>query len=186
MQAQNIRPMRQISSPLPDIAGLGGALAGLAGGLAMAITAAIIAWISGGDIWMIPKQIAAMVYGEAAILEPGFVAGPVIVGSLLHVITSATLGAIYGILSRRVLHLPTDFGTPLLTGLIYGMLVWMVAYFVVLPVVNPYLLSGYDPVFMVQHIVFGTVMGLVYMMLRPAPYTDFDAQQLRHNHGRWN
>jgi hypothetical protein len=69
-----------------------------------------------------------------------------------------------------VLRLTSDFGTPLLTGLIYGMLVWMAAYFVILPVFDPLLLESYAPAFIIQHLVFGLVTGLVYTWLRPYPY----------------
>jgi hypothetical protein len=109
------RTMRRVS-PLPDVVGLGGALAGLAGGLAMAIVAAVISASIGQDIWRQPKLIAAMFYGPAA-AQDGFVAAPVLAGSLVHMAVSALLGAIFGIVTRRVLHLTSDFWTPLLTGL---------------------------------------------------------------------
>jgi hypothetical protein len=166
--------VRPVVSPLPDIIGLGGALAGLGGGLAMAIVAAIISASLGGDIWLEAKQIAAVVYGSSVAAQPGFVAGPVLVGTLLHLIVSAALGALFGIVTRRVLHLTSEFGTPLLTGLIYGMLIWLVGYFVVLPLVNPLLLETYAPAFIVQHLVYGAVTGLIYTWLRPKPYNEFE------------
>src|SRR6266542_2991858 len=145
---------------LPDVVGLGGALAGLGGGLAMAVVAAIIATSMGQDIWQEAKQIAAIVYGPAALAQPGFDAGPVLVGSLIHLVVSALLGALFGILTRRVLRLTSDFWTPVLAGLIYGMLIWLVAYFVVLPLLNPALLDLYAPAFIVQHLVYGMVTGV--------------------------
>jgi hypothetical protein len=155
---------------LPDIVGLGGAVAGLGGGLAMSIAGAIISASLNGDIWLEAKQIAGVIYGPAAAAQPGFIAGPVIVGTLLHLIASAILGAIFGILTRRVFHLPSEFGTPLMAGLIYGLLIWMVAYFVVLPAFNPPLRETYAPAFIVQHLVYGAVTGLLYTWLRPLPY----------------
>src|SRR5262245_36566822 len=163
--------VRPAVSPLPDIVGLGGAIAGLGGGLAMAIVGAIISASLDGDIWLEAKQIAMVVYGPAATAQPGFVAGPVIVGTLLHLIVSAALGAVFGILTRRVFHLPSDFGTPLMAGLIYGLLVWMAAYFVVLPSFNPPLRETYAPAFVIQHLVYGAVTGLLYSWLRPQPYS---------------
>lgn len=159
-------------SPLPDIMGLGGALAGAAGGLAMAGVAALISLSLGGDIWLEAKQISAIVLGQQVGQQAGFAAGPVIVGSLIHMVMAVLMGAAYGILSRRVFKLPTEFGTPLLTGLIYGMLTWMVAYFIVLPIFNPVLLQTYAPAFIVQHLVYGLVTGLVYTVLRPQPYIE--------------
>lgn len=162
------------TSPLPDIIGLGGAVAGLAGGLAMAVVAALISFSIDGNIWLESKQIAAIVYGPAVAETPNFAPGPVIIGSFIHMLVAVLLGALYGILSRRVFKLPSDFGTPVLTGLIYGMVVWMVAYFVALPLVNPTLLETYAPAFIIQNIVYGVVTGLVYTVLRPHPYTESD------------
>ena len=162
--------VRPAVSPLPDIVGLGGAIAGLGGGVAMAIVGAIISASLNGDIWLESKQIAAILYGPAATAQAGFVAGPVIVGTLLHLIVSAVLGALFGITTRRVLHLTSEFGTLLMAGLIYGLLIWMAAYFVVLPSFNPSLRETYAPAFVVQHLVYGAVTGLIYTWLRPQPY----------------
>src|SRR6476646_4837324 len=82
------------ASHLPDVIGLGGAIAGLAGGVAMAVVAALLSASMGQDIWHEPKRIAAIVYGPAALATSGFDPGPVLLGSLLHLIVSALLGAI--------------------------------------------------------------------------------------------
>jgi len=161
---------RSAASTLPDVIGLGGAIAGLAGGLAMAVVAALLSASMGQDIWHEPKRIAAIVYGPAALAASGFDLGPVLLGTLLHLLVSALLGAIFGIVTRRGLHLTSDFGTPIMAGLVYGLLIWMVAYFVVLPQLNPALLEVYPPAFIIQHVAYGVVLGLVYMWLRPQPY----------------
>jgi hypothetical protein len=145
-------------------------VAGLAGGVAMMIVAALLSVSMGQDIWHESKRIAAIVYGPAAFAQPGFQFGPVLVGTLIHLCVSALLGALFGIVTRRWLHMTSDFGAPVLAGLIYGMLIWMVAYFVVLPLLNPTLLEVYAPAFIIQHVVYGVVLGLVYMWLRPQPY----------------
>jgi hypothetical protein len=152
------------------VVGLGGAIAGLIGGLSMALVGAIISASVGGDIWLEAKQIAAVVYGSAAAAQPGFEAGPVLVGTLLHLLVSTILGALFSIVTRRLFHLTSEFGTLLMAGLIYGMLIWLVGYFAVLPLVNPLLRETYAPAFIVQHLVYGSVTGLIYSMLRPQPY----------------
>jgi hypothetical protein len=40
----------------------------------------------------------------------------------------------------------------------------------VLPLLNPALLEVYTPAFIIQHVAYGVVLGLVYMWLRPQPY----------------
>jgi hypothetical protein len=161
---------RAAVSPLPDIIGLGGALAGLAGGLAMALVAALMSFAQGQEIWREAKAIASVGLGAQAAAQAGFVALPVLLGTLLHLITAMLLGALFGIVTRRWLHLPSDFGIPLVAGLSYGLLVWLIAYFVVLPLVDPWLLDSYAPAFIVQHIVYGSVTSLCYAWLRPSPY----------------
>jgi hypothetical protein len=82
---------RQVSAPLPDGFGLGGALAGLVGGLAMTIGAALLAGSYGYDIWFQLKAIASLALGPAAIMQAGFVAGPVLVGLAIHLAVAALL-----------------------------------------------------------------------------------------------
>jgi uncharacterized membrane protein YagU involved in acid resistance len=91
-------------------------------------------------------------------------------GTVIHLGLSALFGLIFGFLSCRVLKLTTDFGLPLLTGMIYGMLIWMLAYFIVLPQLDSALLDTYVPAYIIQHIVFGIVTGLLYTFLCPCPY----------------
>lgn len=152
---------------LPDIVGLGGAIAGLVGGLAMALAGFLMARASGEDIWFAPKQIAAAFVSTPMSEQPGFVLWPVVAGSLMHLLFSVVLGALFGIVTRRMLHLPSRFGLPLVTGLIYGLAIWLIVYFVFLPVMNPQLLHIYAPMFIIQHIVYGVVLGAVYSVLRP-------------------
>jgi hypothetical protein len=38
------------------------------------------------------------------------------------------------------------------------------------PLLDPALMELYAPAFIIQHVVYGVVLGLVYMWLRPQPY----------------
>jgi hypothetical protein len=154
------------TSPLPDIVGLGGAVAGIGGGIAMALVGALIALATGTDVWLAPKLIASAIGGSANV-SPGFELGPVALGSLLHLINSALLGALFGIVVRRIFKLPSSFGIPLVSGLIYGLAIWFVAYFMVLPILNPGLSAVYAPAFIIQNLTYGVVLGILYSYLRP-------------------
>ena len=167
MNRSTTLPTIERQSVLPDIAGLGGAIAGLIGGLAMALAGFLMALASGEDIWYAPKQIAAAFVSTPLSEQPGFVLWPVVAGSLMHLLFSVVLGAVFGIVTRRLLHLPSRFGIPVVTGLIYGLTIWLIAYFVFLPVMNPQLLHIYAPIFIIQHIVYGVVLGATYSLLRP-------------------
>jgi Family of unknown function (DUF6789) len=160
---------RRAVSRYPDMLGLSGALAGLVGGIAMTIGAALLDGSYGYDIWFQLKVIASLVLGPAAIAQAGFVAGAVLVGLLIHLAVSALLGALFGIVTRQILRLPSDFGIPPVTGLVFGLLIWLAAYFVV-PALAPQLMAVYAPAFIIQHIIYGTVTSTVYAVLRPQPY----------------
>lgn len=155
---------------LPDVPGLGGAIAGLGGGLAMIAAAALLTGASGGDVWLEPREIAAPLVGMGS---PAGVA----LGTLLHFLIAGLLGAVFGIVKRRVLRLPSDYGVPVVAGLSYGIMLWAIAYFVVLPVLNPALLDTYAPSFVIQHMIYGVVTGMLYSVLRPAPYAQMHTKR---------
>ena len=158
-----------VARPTSLSIGLRSAIAGLGGGIAMAVVAALIAISRQGDIWLEAKQIAAVVYGPTAITQPALATNAVLLGTIIHLAASALLGLLFGLL-YRMLKLTTDFGLALLTGLIYGMLIWLLAYFVFLPQIDSALLETYVPAYIVQHLVYGLVTGLLYTWLCPQPY----------------
>ncbi len=155
---------------IPDVVGLGGAVAGFLAGAVMVLFSPILSLLTGINIWDPPKIIAATVYGPAVMDQPGFVAGPVITGTIIHFMISIVLGAIFGIVSNRLFHLTTDFGLPALIGLCYGLIIFFVAYFII-PVINPTVVDyGMAPV-ITQNMAFGIFLGIFYSMVRPQPYT---------------
>lgn len=163
-----------IAKRLPNVPGLGGAIAGIVGGLAMLIVAALLSTAMGEDLWREPREIALPLFGSA---QTGW--APILVGTILHFLVAALFGAIFGIVSRRLLRLPSDYGAQVVAGLIYGLALWVLAYFVVLPILNPALLDTYAPSFVIQHLVYGVVTGLVYSQLRPAPYAHLEDGRAR-------
>jgi hypothetical protein len=152
------------------VIGLAGALAGLGGGLASALIGALLTHALDQDVWLQLQVIASLILGPAVVAESGFMAGPIVVGALIHLMMAALLGVLFEVLMRRIVRLRSAFGMPELAGLAYGLLIWLVAYFAVIPVVSPLLLQIYAPALIIQHLVYGAVTGLIYSMLRPQPY----------------
>jgi len=157
------------ATPLPSIVGLGGALAGLAGGAAMIGSAALLATSYGYDVWFQLKVVASLALGPAALAQIGFVTIPVLVGLLIHLLVAAMLGAGFEVATRRWLRLPSDYGMSAISGLSFGLLTWLVAYLLV-PAVAPYLMAVAAPAFIIQHLVYGTVTGVLLGKLWPRPY----------------
>ena len=161
----------QLNRPrLPDIPGLAGALAGLCGGITMWVVAALLVHVLDLNIWFQPRVIASLVLGSSAVAQTDFALDVVLVGALVHLGISAALGAFFELFMRRIARLPTEFGVPELVGLTYGVMIWLVVYFVAAPLLTPLLLAIYAPALVIQHVVYGAITGLVYGMLRPQPY----------------
>jgi hypothetical protein len=155
---------------LPKAIGLAGALAGVGGGLAMALIGALLTHALDQDSWLQLKVIASLVLGPAVAAQSGFAAEPILLGALIHLAAAALLGALFEVLMRRIARLPSDYGIPEVAGLAYGLLIWLVAFFAVIPAVIPLLLQIYAPALIIQHLVYGAITGLLYSMLRPQPY----------------
>ncbi|MDQ2997954.1 MAG: hypothetical protein M3R61_12990 [Chloroflexota bacterium] len=121
----------------------------------MILSAALLAGVKGYDVWFQLKSIAGLVLGPVAIAQAGFVAGPVLLRLTLYLALSALLGAIFAIGMRKILRLPSDFGLPVVAGLVFGLLLWLGAY-LALPALLPQLIAFYAPAFIMQYIVYGT------------------------------
>lgn len=143
-----------------------GALAGLIGGVMMAIVGAALAIAIGDDLWKAPKLIATFVVSPDTIATPGFLAGPVIIGSLIHLALSTLFGIGFGILTTRIWNMPLSYGAPMVLGFVYGLAIWLIAYFIALPLVNPLILEIYAPAFLIQNLTYGLATGLTYGILR--------------------
>lgn len=106
-----------------------GALAGLIGGIAMAMVSMLHAWIAGMGFWLPVKLIAATWFGVDALIG-GF--GVIIAGMMTHMMVSIVWGALFGLfIGRR-----RTIGTALLVGLLYATAIWLVMTYVGLPLVN--------------------------------------------------
>lgn len=130
-----------------------GALSGLFAGAVMAAVLMLFSY-RGGDLWLAMKLIAATAMGEKAVTAAGFQPLPVVTGFMIHLGMSAALGIFFawlgGFLTLRV---ATGW------GVIFGLAVWVIMQFGLLPVVDPWM-AAFPPVpFAVAHGLFGLVLG---------------------------
>jgi hypothetical protein len=117
-------------SKLPVRAGL---LAGLAGALSIMVVVAAILVLSGQDIWTAARLIAVVVYGPDAATATA----PIAVGTLIHLLTGSTLGAIFAWVLPCM---PRNIWV--VAGLLYGIVAWIVSTFIVLPIVAPPMIAA--------------------------------------------
>lgn len=122
---------------------------------------AMVSWVRGMDPWMVTRVPASFLLGPEAVQPPGFLAGDVLLGMLMHLAMAIAVGLIYAALLPRLGLSPISGG--LITGaVLYAMGFW------VLPLLFPVWLAPFwlPPVGRmlqaVAHVVYGVVFGLVY------------------------
>lgn len=107
-----------------------GALAGLVGGVAMAVAAMLFTGVTGSGAASWLQAIAATLYGPQAMIR----VDAVVVGGMIHFGMSALLGVLFGAMAPRAGALGT-----LAAGLCFALVIWAIATFGVVPLVNPVL-----------------------------------------------
>lgn len=133
-----------------------GALAGLIGGIAMAMVGMIASLAMGAGLWAMPSMIAGIVLGPQAAMAGG--AGVVLIGFMLHMMLSVIYGLIYAAVVNGLTH---EFWA---TGFIGGLLLWLVNFYVIgLVLPGAQAMAHQEPAWLavVTHLVFGGVSAWV-------------------------
>lgn len=172
-------------------AALSGAVAGVIASLVMAMYAMVAGWVQGTGFFTPLYHIASVVAAPDTMMtsmEAGmagdaftFFFGTAVLGAVVHMMTGAMYGAVFGLLVTRL-----RLGTLALSGLglVWGAIVLVVSAFVLLPVtaaVTGAVTGAGEPIadmadmagwgtFTVEHLLFGVVLGAIVGMrlARPA------------------
>ena len=114
---------------------IGGGIAGILAGVVMAMAAMFYAAANGSGFFLPVRSIAATWYGANALLGG---AGVLIAGLATHLGTSAFGGVVFAALpsSRK------SATVALLSGLVWGVVVWAILSIAVMPWLNPTMYAG--------------------------------------------
>jgi hypothetical protein len=120
-----------------------------------------VALAGGTDPWIAAKIAGAPFLGDR-VLKPGWDAWAVSVGVMSHIGVSATWGALFGLLAAG---LPAPATIP--AGVVWGMIVWIVMYSLLLPILGLAHITSDTPgaVAAGQHLVFGLAVALTFVRL---------------------
>lgn len=155
-----------------------GALAGVIGSVAMGMVAMIAAATYQHTGFFTPLyHIASLVVAPDSMMTSmmaastgsafTFVAGPALVGLMIHMMVGAAFGAIFGLALTRLPAL--GVGARIGAGMVFGIFAFAASAFVLLPmmgaaandadaITNMASMVGY-PTFLLEHAVFGMVLG---------------------------
>ena len=160
-----------------------GAGAGVIASIAMLIYAMLAAWNKGtgfftplyhiASLWSSQDAMMTSMKGAMAGSDFHFVFGTAVLGVLIHIVTGAGYGALFGLVVSRF---DLKVGILSVVGLVYGAIVFLVSAYIGLPVAAAVFNSG-DQIthmakmagwgtFFVEHLVYGLVLGLLVAAAR--------------------
>jgi len=116
--------------------------------------------VAGDGFWSPVVYIAATVLRGLQSLQPpvGFLFWGVVLGRIGHMMNSVILTWIF---HRAVAQRVASRGPLVLTGAIYGLIVFFVMWYVVLPPVDAVMLNLSVTIFALAHLMWGAALGLL-------------------------
>lgn len=138
-----------------------GAMAGAAGGMVMAMWSMIVLWLAGVGFWS-PLNLIAHTVWRGAPLGATFSGGALVLGLVIHMMMSMILGMVLAVGVRTVSRLGRNPVTVATTGMVFGLVVWVVMQYVIWKAVDPAAAPLFTAwVFALGHLMFGAATGLL-------------------------
>ncbi len=136
-------------------------LVGIISGTVMAMMEMMYEGIWGIGFWAPPVTIAATVlrdFQSVALPISTFLFIPVMLGIMMHMVNSVIFDQIF----TRVISLHmASRAKRVIAGAIFGMVIFTLMWFVVLPLVNPVMLKLNGVVFVMAHALWGAILGFM-------------------------
>lgn len=133
-----------------------GAIVGLIAGMVMAMWAMIVAAMMGAGLLASPQMIAEPLFGPFHMCT--FNPGAFVVGLMIHMMFSLVFGIVFAAIWQGI----NQGGiVPIIGGMVYGVMIWLVMSYVVAPVVGSHIAQEMPTwAWLVAHLMFGVVLGL--------------------------
>jgi uncharacterized protein DUF6789 len=137
----------------------GGVIAGIIAGLFLVALLLVTMTLRGQNLWLAFKGASKPIFHQRAML-PGFDAGPVLVGAFFHFLISAGWGWLFAVICYGLSRLAT-----IVAGALWGIVVWLGMYYVLLPLVGLRAMVRSVPIGMAifEHVLFGLVLSVAFL-----------------------
>ena len=137
-----------------------GALGGIVGGALMALWSMIAMWLTGPGFWT-PLNLIAHAAWRSAPLDGTFSVAALVVGVLVHFAVAVCFGLVFAALMAPAAGWNTKTITTTLSGVAYGLVIWLVMHVLVWPVADPAAAAAFPLwIFAVGHVIYGLTVGL--------------------------
>lgn len=130
----------------------GGVVGGIVGGIALALFLVLMAGVNGTPAAAAFKGAALPLFGPERVSTPVWEPGVVALGTLMHFAVSIVWGLLFALLVYGMSRAAT-----LVSGLFWGLVVWLGMFYVLLPLVGGFGVTQGTPLWqaIVMHMVFG-------------------------------
>src|SRR5262249_30386840 len=112
-----------------------GVIAGLIGGIAMAMIMMIVTALLGMG-FLAPLYLIAATFHPAWATAQGLQIAPLLVGLMVHMVNSAIFGVIFAVVLRWIFRQPIGVVVMAVAGMVWGILIFLVMTYGVLPVLD--------------------------------------------------
>ena len=142
-----------------------GALTGVLAGLVFALFQVIMSAVGlGTPLGELIEMVEGVTFGggSAPIGAPAIAAPEIAIAGLTHLVLSAIYGAVFGAVASKVGALRNNRIALIGAATVFGLLIWIVNFFVIAPVAFPWFAQTNAVVQFFAHTLFyGTVLGLL-------------------------
>jgi hypothetical protein len=137
-----------------------GTIAGVTAGVVLTLMMTLMSAAGGKDVWYGIKGAAAPFFGQRA-MQPGFDLLPVLIGLVCHLVISAGWGALFALVIEGANRTVTA-----IAGVLWGFVVWIGMYYVVLPIVGLASMQNDAPVgrAIAFHLIFSVALTAAYLL----------------------
>ncbi|MHB9092064.1 MAG: hypothetical protein ACYC7H_11660 [Chloroflexota bacterium] len=138
-----------------------GAIGGLIAGTIFALAQVVAAALSGLPPSAPLQAIAAMSLGPDVLSTANLTSSTAAVAVGIHAVLSVTYGVILALLAMAIFAVGTSWPGAVVTGLVWGFVLWLVNFFLIAPLAFPWLATSYQLAQLPLHVVgFGLPLGL--------------------------
>jgi hypothetical protein len=140
-----------------------GAIAGLIGGVVMAMLMMMVTAVSGMG-FLAPLYAIAATFNPSWAMTTGFALAPILVGLMLHMMNSVIFGLLFTLLLRGIWQRGLALPVALVAGMVWGALLLAVNQLIILPALDRPLVTATSGIFgwwLIAHLMFGVVLGAI-------------------------
>lgn len=138
---------------------------GLVAGMGFGMMEMVIEAIVGRGFWA-PLRFIASVFTLGKDTDPSFSFLPVVVGLMGHMMNAIILGLLFALVVSRIASGVIGLA---LAGVAYAAGIFVVMWFLLLPLIDPAMLLVNGAGFFVSHLMYGLLLGLGIWLVRERP-----------------